>query len=429
MRFIPRPAGPLQSACRNRGFSDGSKSLTLSDRVLTEAAETIVVIQRSAQELKERSFLAPYALLSEKSKGRVHLEEECPYRTAFQRDRDRIIHSKAFRRLEYKTQVFAYYEGDHYRTRLTHSLEAAQIARSVAQYLGANEDLTNAVALAHDLGHTPFGHAGEHTLRELMEDDGGFEHNCQSLRVVDLLEARYPEFPGLNLTYETRSGIIRHSTVYDQAEPEVLAEFLTHPQPSLETQIVNLADEIAYNCHDIEDGLRSGFFDERDLGELDLWNEITRMIGDRYPNLDRDTFLYQSTRLLIDTFIRDLVTATENALSGSSFRSPDQIMNSEKPVAVFSSRIQRWKEQLNGFLHVRFYTHHKILRMQYKANRLLKDLFGEYVKRPSQLPPGVQKRIAENTYSVARIVCDYIAGMTDRFALDEHRKLFLPYEY
>lgn len=388
-----------------------------------------MIVKRSTQENRERSFLTPYAMLSEKSRGRVHPEEECPYRTAFQRDRDRIIHSKAFRRLEYKTQVFAYYEGDHYRTRLTHTLEVAQIARSVAQYLGANEDLTHAIALAHDLGHTPFGHAGEHTLHELMEDNGGFEHNSQSLRVVDVLEARYPEFPGLNLTYETRCGIIRHSTAYDRAPEEVVSEFLSEPNPSLEAQIVNLADEIAYNCHDIEDGLSSGFFDESELSLLELWNHVTRMLQEKYPALDRDTFRYQSIRLLIDTFIRDLVQATEQRLDSGDFQSPEQIMAADGPVAVFSPQMQLWKEQLNKFLHSRFYTHHKILRMQYKANRLLKDLFQEYVRRPSQLPPSVQKRISENLNPRERIVCDYIAGMTDRFALDEHRKVFLPYEY
>lgn len=388
-----------------------------------------MIMKRATQESRERSFLAPYAMLSENSRGRVHPEEECPYRTSFQRDRDRIIHSKAFRRLEYKTQVFAYYEGDHYRTRLTHTLEVAQIARSVAQYLGANEDLTHAIALAHDLGHTPFGHAGEHTLHELMEDNGGFEHNSQSLRVVDVLEARYPEFPGLNLTYETRCGIIRHSTAYDRAPEEVVSEFLSESNPSLEAQIVNLADEIAYNCHDIEDGLRSGFFDESELSELELWNHVTRILREKYPALDRDTFHYQCVRLLIDMFIRDLVQATEERLESGDFQAPEQIMSADGPVAVFSPQMQRWKEHLNKFLHSRFYTHHKILRMQYKANRLLRDLFQEYVRRPSQLPPSVQKRISENLNPRERIVCDYIAGMTDRFALDEHRKVFLPYEY
>jgi len=388
-----------------------------------------VIIQRSIQEQRERSFLAPYALLAENSRGRVHQEEECPYRTSFQRDRDRIIHSKAFRRLEYKTQVFAYYEGDHYRTRLTHTLEVGQIARSMAQYLGANEDLTYAVALAHDLGHTPFGHAGEHSLHVLMADKGGFEHNSQSLRVVDVLEARYPDFPGLNLTYETRAGIIRHSTVYDQAPEDVISEFMIEPQPTLEAQIVNFADEIAYNCHDIEDGLRSGFFDESDLRDLDIWNEVTRIIRERHPTLDRDTFLYQCIRVLIDTFIRDLVQGTEECLSHGNFGSPMEITQSDSPVVGFSPRMQLWKQQLNKFLHSSFYTHHKILRMQYKADRLLRDLFREYVRRPPQLPPSVHKKILENQDSPERIVCDYIAGMTDRFALDEHRKLFLPYEY
>jgi dGTPase len=388
-----------------------------------------MIVERARQEEKERVFQAPYALLSEKSRGRVYPEKECHFRTAFQRDRDRIIHSKAFRRLEYKTQVFAYYEGDHYRTRLTHTLEVAQIARSVAQYLGANEDLTHAIALAHDLGHTPFGHAGEHALHEFMSGSGGFEHNSQSLRVVDLLEARYPEFPGLNLTFETRSGIIRHSTVYDQAPEHILQEFLSDPHPSLEAQIVNLTDEIAYNCHDIEDGLRSGFFDESELMELELWNRVVEVVKNRHPDLDKDTFRYQCIRVLIDTFIRDLTSATEDKLDQGKFKSPEEITNASSPVVVFTEHMQNMKEKLNRFLHGRFYTHYKILRMQFKAGRLLKDLFDEYVHRPSQLPPPVNRRIIQKQDTVQRIVCDYIAGMTDRFALDEHRKLFLPYEY
>jgi dGTPase len=388
-----------------------------------------MIVTRSMQEDRERAFLAPYALLAQNSRGRAYPESECPYRTAFQRDRDRIIHSKAFRRLEYKTQVFAYYEGDHYRTRLTHTLEVAQIARSIAQYVGANEDLTYAIALAHDLGHTPFGHAGEAALQELMHDMGGFDHNAQSLRVVDLLEARYPEFPGLNLTYEARAGVIQHRTVYDHAPTGLVAELSSGLQPSLEAQIVNYADETAYNCHDVEDGLRSGYFDERDFADLGLWGEVTRIIRERYPGLDRDTFLYQCTRTLIDTFIRDILTATEEELSAGGYQSAADIMAAGKPVVRFSAQVQHWKEQLNEFLHTRFYTHHKILRMKYKAERLLKDLFREYTRRPSQLPPGVQKKIADNAEGLERTVCDYIAGMTDRFALDEHRKLFLPYEY
>jgi dGTPase len=388
-----------------------------------------VIVKRSTQEERERAYLAPYAIRAQNSRGRVHQEEECPYRTAFQRDRDRIIHSRAFRRLEYKTQVFAYYEGDHYRTRLTHTLEVAQIARSIAQYLGANEELTHAVALAHDLGHTPFGHAGEEALHGLMRASGGFEHNSQSLRVVDVLEARYPDFRGLNLTFETRSGIIRHATVYDHAPEHVIKEFLDGAQPSLEAQLVSLADEIASNCHDIEDGLRSGFFDEHDLAELDIWQNAARLIKDRHPHLDRDTSRYQCIRLLIDSFIRDLVSSTEERLSEGDLQSPEQIIHATLPTATFSPAMQAWKEQLNRFLYTRFYTHHKILRMQYKAVRLLGDLFHEYLSHPSQMPPGVQKRIAEEDEPLERIVCDYIAGMTDRFALDEHRKLFLPYEY
>lgn len=388
-----------------------------------------MILMRSAQEARERAFLAPYALLSENSRGRVYAERECDYRTSFQRDRDRIIHSKAFRRLEYKTQVFAYYEGDHYRTRLTHTLEVGQIARSLAQYLGANEDLTYAIALAHDLGHTPFGHAGESALQSIMEDYGGFEHNSQSLRVVDTLEARYPDFPGLNLTHETRTGIIRHTTLYDRAPDAIKVEFITDPQPSIETQIVNLADEIAYNCHDIEDGLRSGYFDDSDLSKLDLWNEAISNVTTRHPDLDRDTLHYQCIRVLIDSFIRDVLETSEKALAQGAYDSPEAVASASETVIRFSPRVQQRKDQLNKFLYSRFYTHHKIMRMQFKAGRLLEDLFQEYVERPTQLPPWVQSRIAENEDSRERIVCDYIAGMTDRFCLDEHRKLFLPYEY
>ncbi len=388
-----------------------------------------MIIERSVQERREREYLAPYALTSQNTDGRVYDEPECNYRTAFQRDRDRIIHSKAFRRLEYKTQVFAYYEGDHYRTRLTHTLEVAQIARSIAQYLGANEDLTNAIALAHDLGHTPFGHAGEHALQEVMAEHGGFEHNMQSLRVVERLETRYPEFPGLNLTFETRCGIIRHTSTYDQAPPEAMDKFTATPQPSFEAQIVNLADEIAYNCHDIEDGLRSGYFSISELEDLEVWNEVAKTVYDKYPSLDRDTFIYQCIRSLIDVFIRDMIRSTQERLSNSNFQSPEEIMQFPEPVAAFSDVMSPNKKDLNHFLHSRFYTHYKIMRMQYKAGRLLKDLFMEFSQRPSQLPPQVQKRLRVEQDSVQRIVCDHIAGMTDRFALNEHRTLFLPYEY
>ena len=388
-----------------------------------------MLLNRQIQEKREREFLAGYATLSEQSQGRRRPEKECQFRTSFQRDRDRIIHSKAFRRLEYKTQVFAYYEGDHYRTRLTHTLEAAQIARSIAQYLGANEDLTHAIALAHDLGHTPFGHAGEQSLHALMSDFGGFEHNRQSLRVVDLLETRYPDFPGLNLTFETRAGIIRHSTIYDHAPEEDIREFSRTPQPSMETQIVNRADEIAYSCHDIEDGLRSGFFEESDLEELEIWKFITSVVKDFCDRSDKDTFRYQCIRVLIDQLIRDLVVQTEENICSHAVDSAESVMNLELILVNFSKTMLGWKKQLDAFLYRKFYTHHKLMRMQYKANRLLRDLFIEYVERPFQLPPGVQKRISDGAESRERIVCDYIAGMTDRFALYEHRKLFLPYEY
>jgi dGTPase len=262
-----------------------------------------------------------------------------------------------------------------------------------------------------------------------MRDFGGFEHNRQSLRVVDLLETRYPDFPGLNLTFETRSGIIRHSTAYDHAPEEDIKSLSESPQPSIETQIVNRADEIAYSCHDIEDGLRSGFFEESDLEELEIWKYITSAVKEFCDWTDRDTFRYQCIRILIDKLIRDLVDQTDENIRGHSLMSPEDAMALEFIVVNFSRKMLAWKKQLDEFLYQKFYTHHKLMRMQYKANRLLTDLFTEYVERPFQLPPGIQKRINEGSESRERIVCDYIAGMTDRFALYEHRKLFLPYEY
>ncbi|MGC8658073.1 MAG: deoxyguanosinetriphosphate triphosphohydrolase, partial [Desulfomonilaceae bacterium] len=250
-----------------------------------------------------------------------------------------------------------------------------------------------------------------------------------SLRVVDLLETRYPDFPGLNLSFETRAGIIRHTTRYDRVSEDMFTEFMVTPNPTLEAQIVSIADEIAYSCHDIEDGLRSGFFTERDLAELRIWNEITGMVRERLKQWDESTFLYQCIRFLIDFLIRDVLGRTEQLLTLIRAEKPEQIMTAQEVVVSFSDEMQEWKTQLDGFLYNKFYTHYKIMRMQYKADRLLTDLFREYVRRPFQLPPGIQRRIETGDESIERIVCDYIAGMTDRFALNEHRKLFLPYEY
>ena len=375
---------------------------------------------REELEEVEVQHLASYAVKSRFSRGRVHPEPEHPYRTAFQRDRDRIIHTTAFRRLEYKTQVFVNYEGDYYRTRLTHSIETAQIARTMARALGANEDLTEAISLAHDLGHTPFGHSGEAALREIMQGHGGFNHTDQSLRIVEQLEQRYPEFPGLNLTWEVREGIAKHATEYDLTQAR---DYEPERQSSLEGQLVNAADEIAYTTHDLDDGLRSELVRVSDLQELQLWRETLQRLGvpeGGFTEMARR----QSIRYLINLEVTDVIGTIHSKLQELRIDSPEGVRSAPASLVGFSSAMQGRNRQLKDFLLDRLYRHYRVMRMQVKAQRLIRRLFRAYLDEPRQLPSEIQARFAEE--QPERVVCDYIAGMTDRFAIQEHHKLFDP---
>jgi dGTPase len=379
------------------------------------------MLTRQGWEKRESESLAPYAVKSSESRGRVYPEEEHPYRSIFQRDHDRIIHSTAFRRLEYKTQVFVYHEGDYYRTRLTHTIEVAQISRSIARALSLNEDLCEAIALAHDLGHTPFGHTGEKVLNELMAPHGGFEHNRHGLRVVDRLERRYPDFPGLNLSYEVREGIIKHSSSYDNPSRE---GFESAGLPTLEAQAVNLADEIAYNCHDLDDGLTARLLTENDLERVALWEEICGPVKEKIQ--DRERRKYQVIRRIINLQVSDLVYESARRLEDSRVKTPQEAAGMDKPLVSFSGDMSRKNDELKNFLFENMYSHYRVVRMLYKAERFIKQLFDVYLQGPEQLPPRVQERMKDEKPEV--VVCDYIAGMTDKFALDEYKKLFEPYE-
>jgi dGTPase len=361
---------------------------------------------------------------SRDSRGRRHPEPEHAMRMAFQRDRDRIIHSTAFRRLEYKTQVFVNHEGDYYRTRLTHTVEAAQVTRTLARMVGLNEDLAEAVALAHDLGHTPFGHAGERTLHRLMEAHGGFEHNAQSLRIVDLLEERYPAFRGLNLSWEVREGIVKHSTRYDR--PQVV-EFDADLAPCLEAQIVDFADEVAYTAHDVDDGLQSGMIDPGDLATVPLWGDATRK-ADLAPTASGVVRRYQSVRLLIDWMVGDLADTLVKRLQSEGVDSIDDVRALKPRLVEFSTEMGQRHAELKAFLTDRLYHHHRVTRMTQKADRIMSALFEVYMAEPRQLPPHITDRVAEEGEGMPRVIADYIAGMTDRFALEEYKKLFDPYE-
>jgi dGTPase len=380
---------------------------------------------RAEFEAREAATLAPYAMRSRDSRGRRHPEPEHRFRMVFQRDRDRIIHSTAFRRLEYKTQVFVNHEGDYYRTRLTHTMEAAQVTRTLARVLGLNEDLAEAVALAHDLGHTPFGHAGERTLDRLMAPYGGFEHNAQSLRIVDVLEERYPNFRGLNLSWEVREGIVKHSTRYDR--PQV-REFDADRAPCLEAQIVDFADEIAYNAHDIDDGLKSGMLDADELAHVPLWAEVRVEVAQRAPDAPANVARYQAVRLLIDRLVSDLCDTLLGRLESLGVGSLDAVRAVKPRLVEFSPAMTARNQELKAFLYDRLYTHHRVTRMTQKADRIMSALFEVYMAEPRQLPPHVTRHAREDGESVPRAIADYIAGMTDRFALEEHKKLFDPHE-
>jgi dGTPase len=378
------------------------------------------LVDRKALEEREDRWLAPYGMRSAKSRGRRHSEPEDPNRTCFQRDRDRVIHSSSFRRLEYKTQVFVNHEGDNYRTRLTHSLEGAQIGRSVARSLALNEELTECLVLGHDLGHTPFGHSGERVMAELMAEHGGFEHNRQTLRILEVLEERYPRFPGLNLTWEVREGIIKHQPESDAHAP---AEYAPGEAPALEAQLVDFVDEIAYNNHDIDDGLASGMITVDRIRAVALFREVHDEVlaeGLRSERLIR----HQVVRRIISRCTRDLVVTTLATVRSAGVTSVEDVRRAGRRLVGYSPDMARRVKELKDFLFTNMYRHYRVVRMGDKAGRILRDLFNSYVGEPLQLPPHYQERIPRD--GVHRVVCDYIAGMTDRFAVDEHRKLFDP---
>lgn len=370
----------------------------------------------------EEQTLAPYASKSSGSKGRAFPEREHPYRTVFQRDRDRILHTTAFRRLEYKTQVFVNSEGDYYRTRLTHTLEVAQIGRTIARALGANEDLVEAICLAHDLGHPAFGHSGEQTLNLLMADHNGFDHNKQSLRIVEKLERRYPDYPGLNLSWEVREGIVKHETEYDISSAE---GYDLELRGSLEAQIANAADEIAYNGHDLDDGLRAGMLNLAEVSELAWWQEVRESIGWDGEGFD-DLIRHRMIRRLLGKFIADVIQQTHRNLDDAAVDSVEAVQRLDYNVIGTSEEAGARTRQLKDFLYQRLYCHHRVIRMQTKAERVITELFNAYVAEPRQMPEAMQARLKET--SLHRVVCDYVAGMTDRFALQEYAKLFDPRE-
>jgi len=374
----------------------------------------------------ERSDLAPYAAKSAESRGRKYREDFKDNRPAFERDRDRIIHSSAFRRLEYKTQVFVNHEGDYYRTRLTHSLEVAQIAKGIARRLRLNEDLTESIALAHDLGHTPFGHSGERALDRKMSDKGGFEHNHQSLRVVDVLEDKYPGFQGLNLTWETREGLVKHSSQCDRPASDYDSDLLPGTVPTLEAQLINIADEIAYNNHDIDDALEAGYISLEDLKSIDLCREIIGGIERKYPALSGNKMKHQMISALIGYLINDVVSYTEGLIRLYDLRSPGDVRSANAIMVGYSPPIEQQSRVLKEFLLEHVYRHYKVERMRIKAERYVSILFDTYHNNPTLLPGKYRARVGEGEGE--RVICDYIAGMTDRYALDEYKKLFEPYE-
>ena len=365
--------------------------------------------------------LVPYAVTEANSRGRRFAETAPNTRGEFQRDRDRIIHSGAFRRLEYKTQVFVNHEGDLFRTRLTHSIEVAQIARSIARCLHFNEDLAEAISLAHDLGHTPFGHAGQEALNACMKDYGGFEHNLQSLRVVDMLEERYAEFDGLNLCFETREGILKHCSAGNAARLGELGErFLNNRRPSLEAQIANLADEIAYNNHDVDDGLRSGLITLEQLSTVPLVAAHLQKVRRAHPDLPERRVVHETVRRMINTLVTDLIQQSEANISAQGVVTIEDVRNA--PVMIsYSTGMDEQQRELKDFLRIHLYRHYRVLRMTAKAQRVISDLFGIFMADSRLLPPQSQA-LAE--HDRARAVADYIAGMTDRYAIREHRRIF-----
>ena len=376
------------------------------------------------QQLEEREWLtlAPYAMHNSASRGRRYPEESHPHRLDYQRDRDRIVHTTAFRRLEYKTQVFVYSEGDHYRNRLTHSIEVAQIGRTLARSLGCNEDLTEAICLAHDLGHPPFGHVGEETLNHVMSEYEGFDHQRQTYRILTELEQRYPDHPGLNLTYEALEGVVKHDTDYDVVDARAY-----HPEErgTLECQLSNLADEIAYNTSDLDDGLRSGILDPAEVGELAIAQRTLASLDlPAEANLREDMVRYRFIRRLVGIEVSDAIAATSARLEQAGVESLHDLRALPDNVAVYSPDLAAENRELKRFLFEHFYRHFRVVRMAVKAERMLSNLFRAYVDEPRQLPKDTQRRAADGAEGLHRAVCDYLAGMTDRYAIQEYRRLF-----
>jgi dGTPase len=380
-----------------------------------------MIFTRQQLEELEDQFLAPYALRSKDSKGRKYPEDEPDYRTVFQRDRDRILHTTAFRRLEYKTQVFINYEGDYYRTRLTHTLEVAQIGRSIARALGANEDLVETICLAHDLGHPPFGHSGERELARLMLDFGGFDHNRHSFRIVTELEKRYPEFDGLNLTWEVLEGIVKHETEYDISDA---ADFNPNLRGHIEAQIANVADELAYTAHDLDDGLRSGLITPKQLAGISLWEVINESIGRRRTDTLDELSRHRLIRRLINIEVTDLVQSIDRMIRRSNIRNVEDLQKLPYNVVGFSEDMHRRNRELKDFLFENLYNHYRVVRMAVKAVRIIQNLYEAFTKEPTTLPENFQSDV--NDIGLEKTVCFYIAGMTDRYAINEHQKLFDP---
>ena len=380
-------------------------------------------MRREEIEKQEYEQLAPYAMKSVNSMGRQYPEPEHAYRTVYQRDKDRVVYSTAFRRLEYKTQVFVNHEGDYYRTRLTHTLEVTQIARTIARVLSLNEDLVEVIALAHDLGHTPFGHSGEETLNELMQENGGFDHNTHGLRVVDLLEERYALFSGLNLSSEVRRGIIKHSTPFDLKR----SDKIEIPGPYLlEIQVVDIADEIAYDNHDLDDGLKSGLLEESDLEGIPIWDEASRHVKNIFPQADKKVLRCEIVRYLINLQVSDILETTLNKLNNLNISDTKDLDKLKEKLVVFSPEMAKKRVSFKRILFDKLYSHYRVIRMSRKASRFLRTLFENYVNYPKQLPPQFFLKIEER--GKHQVICDYLAGMTDRYALDQYKNLFEPYE-
>lgn len=379
--------------------------------------------------------LASYACRPDQSQGRIYEEEESKTRTPFQRDRDRIIHASAFRRLKYKTQVFVYHEGDHYRTRLSHTLEVSQIARSLARSLYVNEDLAEAIALSHDLGHTPFAHTGEEVLEKCMEPFGGFEHNDQSLRVVTTLERKYHRWPGLNLSWETLEGIVKHNGPVLGNLPITLSAVQKQTDlrlgtfASVEAQCAAIADDIAYNNHDVEDGLRAGMFPLADIEKVSMLGEIIGQVRKAYPDISEHYLVQETIREMIGAMVQDVLTESQKRLKKLKAQTSDDVRHASQAVVAFSEPMAEKVEELRTFLYERMYRHYTVMRVRSKVEHIIKDLFDAFQKDPNLLPEGWQQRVAEAGGMIddtkrARIVCDYIAGMTDRYAIREHERLF-----